>query len=107
MMSRPPLHMFEGNYAGDPGTEFLDPWVADPTKTYPQLQPEATGSLIDTYRSGRIVYAYQDLNSIGRDDEYPYVTYAPGTRPPLRQSIEDVYANILNSPGIPGTHEGI
>jgi hypothetical protein len=99
--------MFDANYPGDPGSEFLAPAVADATKTYPPLQPEAWGALVDTYRTGRIAYVYQDINSLAHDNEYPYVTYAPGTRPPQRQSIEDVIANILNSPAIPGTHGDI
>jgi hypothetical protein len=106
-MARAPLHEFDGQFPGDPGAEFLAPMLADATKTYPPLQPEASGSLIDTYRTGRIVHVYQDINALAADNTYPYVTYAPGTRPPVRQSIEDVYANILNSPPIPGTHGGI
>lgn len=97
------LHLFDAVYPGNPGSEFLLPEVADASKTYPPLQPEAEGELSEAYRTGRIVHIQQDLNSMAFNNTYPYVTYAPDAYGiPQRQSNYDVWLNIVNSPDIPG-----
>lgn len=96
------LSVFDGVFPGNPGREFLNPYVADISKTYPQAQPEQDMAYIETYRTGHIVRVYQDLESMAYNNTYPYVTYPPNWKPAYKTAINDVYANILNSPGIPG-----
>ena len=96
------LHMFDGVFPGNPGREFYQPIVADASKTYPQAQPEQGGEYIETYRTGHIVRVYQDLESMAYNNTYPYVTYSPYYKPAYKTAINDVYANIFNSPRIPG-----
>ena len=87
--------MFDGQFPGDAGADFLDPEVADITKTYPALQPEATYALIGAYRTGRPVNFYQDLNGLAAENVNQLnAAIVRNWTPARRQSADMVYANI-------------
>lgn len=97
------VHVWDAQYSGNPGVEFLDPAVADITLTYAQLQPEAWYSLVDTQRTGKLSWPYQDLNSLAANNiNWLNAYYNRNAAPPTRGDDYGLLLNILSSPDLGG-----
>ena len=94
------LRLDTANYPTNPHN--YDPMArqwSDPTRYYALPLQENLGSLIETYRTGRYVWVYQDISSLTAQLPSNAVYYPP---PAYLQPISTVYANIAASTPLGG-----